>query len=183
MMKIAICAGLLLLMGDFLGCRRGKPEDKTIPIPELETVPPIELKIVKVAPQQGAITVMTGSSSPVRLWKNSNSWGSAAWKLLRIRGGKVETFYQSPFQLFTRNHPTFDSIGGDVRREETLHLNDGNWCSAGVCTPYYRQGVGGKAITFEPRDLLIVVYDIPITQEALARAVWYGATGASFTVR
>jgi hypothetical protein len=183
MTKIVLCAVLLFLMSDIVGCRGSKPEDKTIPMPELETVPPIELKIVKVAPQEGAITVETGSSSPVRLWRNSNSWGYTAWKILRVRGGQVAAFYQNPFQVITKNNPTFDTIGGDVRREETLHLNGGDWCSVGVCTPYFRQGVGGKTITFEPRDLLIVLYDIPITQEAQARAVWYGAMGASFTVK
>ena len=183
MMKTVLCAGLLLLMSDSVGCRGSKPENETIPIPELETVPPIELKIVRVAPQEGAITVVTGSSSPVRLWKNSNGWGYVAWKILRVRGGQIDMFYQNPFQLITKNNPDFDTIGGDVRREETLHLNGGDWCSAGVCTPYFRQGVGGKTITFEPRDLLIVLYDIPITQEARTRAVWYGATGASFTVK
>jgi hypothetical protein len=85
--------------------------------------------------------------------------------------------------MFTKNNPSFDTIGGDARREETLELNGGDWCSAGVCTPYYRQGVGGKTITFDPGDLLIVIYDVPITQEARTWKVWYGATSASFTVK
>lgn len=79
------------------------------------------LKIGKVeVSRAGNITVEIENSSrePLRVWKDSNSWGAACWRVLLIRKGRVETFFQNPDQGFTKNWPRFNEIaaGGHIEK-------------------------------------------------------------------
>src|SRR5437660_11764074 len=64
------------------------------------------VKIEKAeATRTGDITVqiLNLSKKPIRLWKDSNSWGAGCWRVLLLRRGQLETFFQSPSQIFTVN--------------------------------------------------------------------------------
>lgn len=45
-----------------------------------------------------------------------------------------------------------------------------------------RRGFGGSKISFEPNDTVILIYDVPATQEARDIGAWYGVVAASTTV-
>ncbi len=140
------------------------------------------LTIVKVSPA-GSITVNIANSSknPIRIWKESNSWGAARWRIFLIRTERLETFYQNPDQGFTRNIPTFSEIAGGAHIEHKLNLNDGSW-----------RGSEREKIRFGPGDTIIVAYDAPkqygwpgapVTIEASNMRVWYGVATAFLTVQ
>jgi hypothetical protein len=45
------------------------------------------------------------STKLLRIWRDTNSWGAARWRVLRLRGSTLSLFYQDPDQDFTRNVP------------------------------------------------------------------------------
>ena len=144
----------------------------------------LKVKIVEVLPS-GRITVELGNSSKelIRIWRDSNSWGADRWRVLLFRKGRLETFFQNPDQAFTRNGPSFDELAAGARIEKKLDLNGGNWCGLGHCALYNERGFGGEKVGFEPNDMIIVTYDVPLTTEAHKLDVWYGVATASTTVR
>ena len=159
----------------------GKENSK---LPVEESINGLRLSKVEMS-RTGQITVQLENSSakPVRIWKDSNSWGAACWRLLLIRNGRLDIFFENPDQDFTKNAPTFNEITAGGRIEQKLNLNGGNWCGMGHCSLYNERGFGGKEITFETNDIVIVVYDVPSTQEARNLGIWYGVIAATATVQ
>ncbi len=144
------------------------------------------VKIEKAeAARTGDITVqiLNLSKKPIKLWKDSNSWGAGCWRVLLLRSRQLETFFQSPSQIFTVNRPTFNEIPPGGRLEQRLDLNGGNWCGLGHCTRFDQRGFGGKTMSFEPNDTVIVIYDVPATQEGRDNGVWYGVIAATAIVQ
>lgn len=137
----------------------------------------LEIKIASVTPS-GGITVKVSniSKDPVRVWQESNSWGAARWRVLRIRKGQLEAFFQNPNQRFTRNIPTSTDIAAGAEIEQKFDLNGGNWCGFAHCSGYKEHGFGGREASFEPGDIIVVTYDVPRTDEASKMGVWYGVT-------
>jgi hypothetical protein len=101
---------------------------------------------VRLSPA-GTITVALGNSSdkPLKLWNEANSWGAAHWRVLRIRKGQLETFFQNPDQNFTRNIPTFREIAPGAHIEQDLDPSNESW-----------RGLKGK-LNFETGDIVIVI--------------------------
>ena len=144
------------------------------------------VKIEKAeATRTGDITlqILNLSKKPIKLWKDSNSWGAGCWRVLLLRRGQLETFFQSPSQIFTVNRPTFNEIAEGGRLEQKLDLNGGNWCGLGHCARYNERGLGGTNVLFEPTDTVIVIYDVPATQEARDNGVWYGVIAVTANVQ
>ena len=131
------------------------------------------LRAVEVS-HSGAIKVdvINASQHRLRIWKDSNSWGAARWRVLVIRGGQLHTFYQNPDQDFTVNLPTFDEIAAGSHVEQSLNLNDGNWRDS-----------ESKGNTFVAGDTIVVIYDVPFTPESLKMGVWYGVVATTTIVR
>ena len=139
----------------------------------------LEIKIAEVSHSGGiTVKVSNGSKGAIKVWQESNSWGAARWRVLRIRKGQLETFFQNPNQHFTRNIPTSAEIAAGARIEQKLDLNGGNWCGFGHCSSHSERGSGGREASFEPGDIVVVTYDVPRTNEASKMGVWYGVTGA-----
>jgi hypothetical protein len=130
-----------------------------------------------------AVELTNSSKEALKVWKDSNSWGAARWRVLLIRTGHLETFFQNPDQGFTVNWPEFVEIAGGGHITQKLDLNGGNWCGLGHCSIYNERGFGGEKVSFEPNDMLIIVYDVPSTQEARDKRVWYGVIAATATVQ
>jgi hypothetical protein len=143
----------------------------------------LKTEVEEVMPS-GSITVRISNSSKdvIKLWKQSNGWGAACWRVLLIRNGRLETFFQNPDQAFTRNVPSFTEIVGGSHIELRLDLNGGNWCGFDHCTSFDQRGFNGKNLSFAPNDLVIVVYDVPYTVEATRLGVWYGFAATSTIV-
>jgi hypothetical protein len=124
--------------------------------------------------------------NPDDSWPNyileSNSWGAENWRVVMIRKGQLEVFFQNPHQGFTMNYPDFNEIPGGAHIEQKLNLNGGNWCGFGHCSPWSERGFAGRKASFEPGDLVVVTYDVPFTTEASKMGVWYGVAGALTTV-
>lgn len=144
----------------------------------------LEIKTVDVS-HSGGIAIELGncSKSPIKVWRESNSWGAARWRVLRIRKGQLEAFYQNPDRSFTRNIPTATQIAAGAQIEEKLDLNGGNWCGFGHCSGYNERGISGREVSFQSGDTVVVIYDVPSTNEATSMAVWYGMTAAWTSVQ
>ena len=101
---------VLLIFGNLF---YGPPEIKA------KSMNDLKVKIVEVLPS-GRITVELSNSSKelVRIWRDSNSWGADRWRVLLIRNGRLETFFQNPNQVFTRNGPTFDKLAAGAHIEK-----------------------------------------------------------------
>jgi len=174
-MKLFLC-GLLM----FASLLYGSAAAKDKPTNELT------LMIVEVSPS-GSITVRISNLSKrtIRLWKESNGCGAAHRRVLLIREGRLQTFYQSPDQVFTRSIPTFSEIAGGAHIEHKLNLNETEW-----------HGSEGKKISFKSGDTIIVIYDVPRayggdfgwagthgTVDPSKMDVWYGVTSALMTIQ
>jgi hypothetical protein len=142
------------------------------------------IEIVKVSPSGSIdLEISNPSKKPIRLWEDSNSWGAACWRVLRIRNGQTETFFQNPYQIFTANFPATIQIAPGAHFELKLDVNGGNWCGQGHCASYNERGLGGKEIGFDPGDMIVVIYDVPPTKESREMSVWHGVTAAFAVVK
>jgi hypothetical protein len=170
-MKPIIC-GLLCLISSMSSAAAGKDG----------TMGELTLAIANVAPS-GQVTVRITNSStwPVRIWEESNSWGAAHWRLLLIRNGRLETFFESPDQAFTRNIPVYKEIpvGGGIERR--LDLSEEKW-----------RGPDAARIRFVRGDIVIVIYDVskqfgmattPSIVESRKMNVWCGVAAAMTVVQ
>jgi hypothetical protein len=63
--------------------------------------------------------------------------------------------------------------------QQTLDLNDGQWCTLGPCLSLGGRASGEKSFGLESGDFVIVVYDVPPTAEAREFNVWYGGVAIS----
>ena len=142
----------------------------------------LTIKIKEISPS-GIVSVEVGNNStkPIRIWKESNSWGAARWRVLVIRNGQLQTYFQNPDQGFTRNVPGFDEIAAGGHIDKKLDLNGGNW-----------RGLDHAKIGFEPGDTVIVIYDVPkqfgwsetsVAVETSKMGVWCGVAAASTTAQ
>jgi hypothetical protein len=133
----------------------------------------LKLTVVGIAPA-GRITMNLSnpSNKPLRIWEDANSWGAAVWRVLLIRNGQLETFYQNPDQSFTRNGPGFKELAAGAHIDKQLDLNGENW-----------RGLAGKNVKFEPGDTIVIIYDVPATVEARKYQVWYGVASVLTTVQ
>lgn len=135
--------------------------------------------------RNGIVSVRISDSTerPIRIWKESNSWGAAHWRVLILRNGHLQTFFQNPDQFFTVNVPAFVEIQPKGHFDIKLNLNGGNWCSGGECANYNDRGIGGRQINFRPGDVVVVIYDVARTDESSRFGVWYGVVAATATVQ
>lgn len=141
------------------------------------------IRITKVS-QTGKVSLQISNPSKerLRLWEDSNSWGAARWRILRIGNGQVDVFFQNPHQIFTANLPTTIEIAPGESLERVLDVNGGNWCGLGHCSSYSQRGLGGKEIRFEMNEIA-VIYDVPPTKESQDLGVWHGVVAAVATVK
>ena len=161
-MKKSLCS-VVLLASLFCGAATSKPN------------PSGDLKIEVVrASRSGKITVQIENSSkePIRLWRGWNSWGWGIWRVLRLRKGRLETFFQKPDKTFNRNGPVSYEIAAGACATEILNINRVEW-----------YGFRSKRVTLRPGDMITVVYDVPATDPAIAQAVWNGVAATFMTVR
>jgi hypothetical protein len=169
------------------GQDQGPRDDPRADYAESKSLHALKLEITQVLPD-GKITVKIGNVSkrPVRIWDSSYSWGAAHWRVLRVKGGQVETFFQEVAVAWMGNWPGTFEIPGGERFEATLDLNREPGISAW-------HGLGGRKVRFDPGDMVIVVYDVPATfaardlggilgKEARGLDVWFGVAAACATV-
>ena len=73
----------------------------------------LKVRIVKASPSGNIMVELSiASTESLKIWEESNSWGAARWRVLRIRKGLLETFFQNPNQIFTVNFPAVTQIAG-----------------------------------------------------------------------
>jgi hypothetical protein len=153
----------------------------------------LTLAIKEVKPS-GVVTVEMDNSSqkPIRIWQEGNSWGAAHWRVLLIRSGQLETLFENPDQGFAMNVPRFDKVAAGAKIDRELSLNNGNWCGFGHCSQYNEHGFGGREVSFERGDILIVIYDVPrldvypeshMSAMAAKAGVWYGVATAMTVIQ
>jgi hypothetical protein len=172
-MKILLCCLVVFtnLFGPFPAAAEDAPKGLRIKIESLSG--------------SGRISVQLENSSTktIRVWQDHNSWGAARWRVLVLRRGQLQGFFQNPNRAYTRNGPGFIEILSGSYVAQTVDLNDGEWCGLGECSSQAQRGLEGKKISFESGDLVIVVYDVPLTGEAREMNVWYGVVAISATIK
>jgi hypothetical protein len=143
----------------------------------------LKLNIAEVS-RAGTVRVemSNSSTSPVRIWRETNSWGAGRWRVVLIRKGRSESFFEDPDRDFTRNGPVSDEIEPGKVKTFKLDLNDSNWCGSGRCLPYGQRRSGDDEVRFQAGDEVLVIYDVPFTPESLRMDVWYGFAVAFTTV-
>ena len=165
-MKTAFsCFTIVLFRGFFGGSTVANMDARNNPsVAVLEAAHPAKIRVL----------LANSSKEPLKVWKESNSWGAARWRALLLRNGKLRTFFQNPDQDFTVNLPAFVEIAAGSHLEQNLDLNDGSW----------RSSKGEKEqVTLVPGDTLVLIYDVPFTQECLKLGVWYGVVAGSIVVK
>jgi hypothetical protein len=128
------------------------------------------------------VDIENSSSKPIRIWQEANSWGAARWRVLTFANNRMDTFFQNPNQGFTINMPLSDELAVGAHLTRKLDINGGNWCGFGHCSSFNQHGIGGQEFKFQRGDRLVVIYDVPDSDEAHNRGVWYGVTATSSIV-
>src|SRR5262249_34848296 len=124
-MKTQLYTALLLMSLSLLCCSAS---------PQSQPTNGLALRILNIS-NEGEITIdiRNTSTEPLRIWKDSNSWGAGRWRILIVRGERLQTFFQNPAQSFTVNMPTFHEVPPGSHLEQKLNPNERNWCSLGFC--------------------------------------------------
>jgi hypothetical protein len=119
------------------------------------------------------VELTNNSKRPIRVFRDSNTWGAARWRLLKVKDGRIEAFAQTADNtFFTRNVPAFDEIQPGGRLAVRLNVNDGNWLTS-----------ASAPARFESGDTVVAIYDVPSTPESEKLGVWHGIASALTTVR
>ena len=89
---------------------------------------PLAIRSLRVAPDgRISLEMWNVSDKPVRLWRDSNTWGAARWRVLRVRAGELRVAHQRIVEGFTVNLPVFDELAPQARLEVTLDLSQPRW--------------------------------------------------------
>ena len=128
------------------------------------------------------LEITPSSGQNLRIWDPGNTWGAGRWRVLVVRNGRVETFFQNPGQVFTINVPAYKEIVKGTRLTQELDLNGGNWCTRGQCSRWDQHGIAEREITLQSGDMVVVVYDVPPSAEAKDMGVWDGVAAGVTTV-
>lgn len=133
---------------------------------------PLAIQIVQLSPQGVAkVELINTSKAPIKLFRESNSWGAARWRLLTVREGKLKVYSERLTQIFTRNIPTFDELPPGAHLTKEVDFNGEPW-----------RETSERRISFDPGDMVIIIYDVPMTSEARNLGVWYGVIASLRTV-
>jgi hypothetical protein len=129
-----------------------------------------ELMIQKIGrPASIEVRLSPTKNGPTRVWRSSNSWGAANWRVLILRGDSLLLFREDPDQTFSRNFPVFDEL--KTARAITLNIKSETWI-----------GPIDAFEGFQSGDKVIAIYDVPVTLDARKLGVWYGTVSAIATV-
>jgi hypothetical protein len=146
---------------------------------QISTISGLELQVTKMSPS-GTISVDIRASSgkTLRIWDDEFSLGAGHWRVVIVRSGHIDTFFESPFQVFVKNTPSFKEVAPGQHITKLLDLNGGNWCGLGQCSGWDQRGFGSQKVTLQSGDSVIVTYDVPPTVDAKQMGVWWGAASA-----
>jgi hypothetical protein len=123
--------------------------------------------IVSALHSDGKLSVRIESKNgrSFRLWKDSNSWGAASWRVIVMRQNQISLFYQDPAQMFTRNIPSYAEHPGVATFE--LDVNQPTWLTT-----------NSKPFSFLSGDIVVALYDVAPSSEAQRFNVWVGVLAA-----
>ncbi len=182
---VALALGIAGFAGLRIGGAAAAQAAKTQqPVPSPPT-PGLDLQLRVVnANRDGKFTVEMRNTSekPMRIWRTGNSWGEMNWRVFRVSKSGAETFFESPVQMFTKNTPNYVVIEPKSHITRELDLNGGNWCGRGHCSWWGEHGLGGKQVTFDSGDTVVISYDVRPSDESFKLNVWVGVTAATGTI-
>lgn len=129
-----------------------------------KSVAALELNIVAISPDGRIdVSLQNVTQKTLRVWQSWNSWGAALWRVLRISGGRLQTFFENPDRIFTKNFPAYDELPAGAKMSVTLDVNSREW-----------RTTGNGPTKFERGGTVVVVYDVPWSDEASDKGVWHG---------
>jgi len=161
-MKTLFAAALMCMMIDTTGNPSQAKPDLRLEILQMSLRGPIVVRLINASPNR------------LRVWKESNIWGSGRWRVLILRKGRSITLYQEPDDVFTINAPSYDEIAPQATVRRILEVNGANWQK-----PH-------SFNSFAQGDTVIVIYDVPrvypggdqFTVEAAKMDAWHGVVTA-----
>jgi hypothetical protein len=114
------------------------------------------------------VEMENGAEKPVKVFKTTNGWGANRYRVLVIRKERVYRFFQDSHQAYFYSHPSSSEVAPHSRLKLVLDLNDGDW-----------KGSASRRFALKSGDRVVVLYDVPFTEEAKKLSVWCGlASGA-----
>ena len=115
------------------------------------------------AAPSGSVVLCNSGADAVRVFATGNRWGDEALSFEVIAAGSAARIARAP-QVYTANVPVTALIPPGGRYEIAFDLSDGSWETDAV----------GAALA-APGAMLVAVYEILPSPEALEQQVWTGA--------
>jgi hypothetical protein len=114
------------------------------------------------SPPAGSVVLANAGSMDLRIWKTCNEWGDSRLSFEISRGDHIWHVVRRP-QVYTRNVPSFVVVPAGGSHEWPFDLGDDDWIADAPV---------GELMG--PPTQVVAVYDVPVSPEAVERAVWTG---------
>ena len=118
-----------------------------------------------------SVEMENGSEKLLKVFKATNGWGANRYRVLVIRKEQVYRFFQNSHQSYFYSHPSSSEIAPHSRQKLLLDLNDGDW-----------KGSAARGFALKSGDRVVVLYDVPFTEEAGKLSVWCGVASGAVVV-
>jgi hypothetical protein len=109
------------------------------------------------------VEIENDSEKSLKVFKTTNGWGANRHRVLVIRKKRVYGFFEDSHQAYFYSHPSSSEIAPHSHLKRLLDLNDGNW-----------KGSEGRRFVLQSGDSVVVLYDVPFTEETKKLNVWCG---------
>jgi hypothetical protein len=126
------------------------------------TVLAFEVELRRGLPPTGAAVLVNRGGAPVRIWADGTSFGDEALSFEAVIAGRTERITRMP-RVYTVNPAAAVPIPPGVRLGISFDLGDGTWEPEAVIDILRRAGA-----------LLMAVYTVPDSAEAVRLGVWSG---------
>jgi len=130
----------------------------------------LTLQVTEVRATSVAVRLRNVTQASVNLPEQSNSWGAACWRIVRIRNGQSFVGYQTLTHGFTVNVPTTHSLAPGATWQQVLDLTKEEWKASGANDLRIQRG-----------DIIVVTYDVPYSDILVRANAWFGVVGGVAT--
>lgn len=134
----------------------------------------LDMVVTKVS-DGGAVVVRMRNTSThdLRIFRESNPWGSGRWRLLIIHGGRLSGFYEyiDKKDLKSETPEYLVLLPGQTTDKFFFALKLFNW-----------HNNDGSKLIFSPGDTIYVIYDVPPSDEVCEMGVWHGFLVTQFSI-
>jgi hypothetical protein len=131
----------------------------------------LALTITPLSHSKIKVGLANPGETPLRIWREDNTWGVDCFRLLITRGNDFYSFYQRNTVAYTQDNPHFDEIRPHHSIDRIVDLRSDLW-----------QGQHLDKILLVKGDRITVIYDVPSTKESEQYHVWHGFASVQITI-